>query len=149
MADDLLPLAHGGIDSDIPLGSMGLLDEARRSIDRLTPHEALEAHQRGAMLIDVRTEAHRAAAHNIPGAVVIDLTVLHWRLDPTFDYRIPEAASWDQPYILICRHGYSSSVAAALLVRMGLTRVADVIGGYEAWEADGLPVTDEPADVRE
>ncbi len=128
---------------------MGLLERARSSISRLTPRQAFEAQQAGAILIDLRTEAHRRAAHNVPGALAIDLTVLHWRLDPTFEYRIPEATSWDQPYILMCRHGYSSSVAAALLAKMGLTNVADVVGGYDAWEADGLPLTDEAADVRE
>lgn len=132
-----------------PLGSMGLLERARSSISRLTPREAFEAQQAGAVLIDLRTEAHRRAAHNIPGALAIDLTVLHWRLDPTFEYRIPEATSWDQPFILMCRHGYSSSIATALLVKMGLTNVADVVGGYDAWEADGFPFTDEAADVRE
>ncbi|WP_232817927.1 MULTISPECIES: rhodanese-like domain-containing protein [Kocuria] len=64
------------------------------------------------MLIDLRTLAHRADSVEIPGALVIDLTVLPWRLDPTFEWRIPEAISWDQRYVLICRHGYSSSSAA-------------------------------------
>lgn len=66
--------------------------------------------------------SNRRAAHDIPGALAIDLTALHWRLDPTFTYRIPEAIAWDQSYVLICRHGYSSSVAAALLAHMGFTK---------------------------
>lgn len=132
-------------------GSLGLLAEARASITRLTPRAALEALTSGALLVDVRTAAHRASGGHIPGAIVIDLTVLPWRLDPTFEWRIPEAVSWTQPWVLICRHGYSSSVAAHQLQRMGLENVADVDGGFEAWLAEGLPVAGPGyvADVRE
>jgi rhodanese-related sulfurtransferase len=42
--------------------------------------------------------------------------------------------------ILVCRHGESSSLAAAQLVQMGFLEAADVIGGAEAWRAAGLPV---------
>lgn len=127
---------------------MGLLDEAGALLTRLTPQQAHARQRAGALIIDVRTDAHRAAAQNIPGALVIDLTVLPWRLDPTFAHRIPEATGWERPYVLVCRHGYSSAVHAALLRRMGLTDVTDIEGGYEAWVAAGLPTTAEPADIR-
>lgn len=85
----------------------------------------------------------------IPGSLVIDLTVLPWRLHPEFPWRIPEAVSADQRWILVCRHGYSTSVAAWTLQRMGLTAVTDVIGGFEAWQAAGLPTTVDAPDVRQ
>ena len=94
-----------------------------------------EAFQRLAIVVDVRTEEHRRHAPGIPGSLVIDLTVLPWRLHPEFPWRIPEAVSADQRWILVCRHGYSTSVAAWALQRMGLTAVADVIGGFEAYRA--------------
>lgn len=131
-------------------GAQGLLAEARANIRRLSPREV---HRSGRLLIDVRTEAHRRLSGDIPGALVIDLTVLPWRLDPTFGWRIPEATGWDVPYAIICRHGYSSSVAAYQLTRMGLTDVVDVVGGFDAWAAAGLPVAAPGlgyvADVRE
>lgn len=129
-------------------GSLGLLVRARAELDRLTPQQAVVEQSGGAFLIDLRTPAHRAASAEIPGALVIDLTVLPWRLDPTFAWRIPEAVSWDARYILICRHGFSSSLAAWNLRQMGLTRATDVVGGFEAWEADGLLTTTAPADIR-
>ncbi|MEO9247925.1 rhodanese-like domain-containing protein [Citricoccus nitrophenolicus] len=135
---------------------MPLLHRVRAELDRLRPEQALAEQAAGAVLIDVRTAVHRAdagtgtgsGAGGIPGALAIDLTVLPWRLDPDFDHRIPEATDWDVRYILFCRHGYSSSLAAWNLRQMGLHRATDVIGGYKAWDAAGLPVSDEPADER-
>ena len=43
--------------------------------------------------------------------------------------------------VLICRHGYSSSFAAAQLAELGFDRPGDVVGGVEAWAEAGLPVT--------
>lgn len=80
--------------------------------------------------------------------MVIDRTVLEWRLDPLSPTRIPEATGPDVEVVVVCRQGYSSSLAAASLRAVGLTRVTDLIGGVEAWKAAGLPVSEGPADVR-
>ena len=48
----------------------------------------------------------------------------------------------------MCRQGYSSSLAAASLRALGLWRATDLAGGFEAWVADGFPVSEAPADVR-
>jgi rhodanese-related sulfurtransferase len=129
-------------------GSMALLHRIGAELGRLAPDQALAEQQRGAILVDVRTELQRASAANVPGALAIDLTVLPWRLDPGFEHRIAEATAWDTRYILICRHGYSSLLAAWNLRQMGLHRATDVVGGFGAWEAAGLPTTDGPADER-
>jgi len=47
--------------------------------------------------------------------------------------------------LLICEQGESSSLAAASLLELGFTHVGDVVGGFEAWEAAGLPIADAPA----
>ena len=46
---------------------------------------------------------------------------------------------------VICAEGYTSSLAAAALQDLGLTGATDVAGGYQAWEAGGLP-TAHPAE---
>jgi hypothetical protein len=66
------------------------LQEARRLLDRLTPEEAWAEARSGALLVDTRTAAQRARQGDLPGALVIDRTVLEWRLDPTSPVRIPE-----------------------------------------------------------
>lgn len=102
----------------------------------------------GALLVDTRTETQRAEQGELPGALVIDRTVLEWRLDPASEARIPEAVGYDVDIIVVCRQGYSSSLAAASLRAVGLRRATDLIGGVEAWVDVGLPLHDGPADVR-
>jgi rhodanese-related sulfurtransferase len=130
-----------------PAAVDGLLARARAGLDRLSAVRAHEAHLGGALLIDTRTAAQRARQGELPGAVVIDRTVLEWRLDPTGAHCIPEAAGRPR-VIVVCRQGFSSSLAAASLQQMGLD-ATDVIGGVEAWIAAGLPLCDGPADLRE
>jgi rhodanese-related sulfurtransferase len=126
-----------------------LLELSRRGVRRLTPEEVVAAAARGALVVDVRTEAQRRRQGELPGALVIDRTVLEWRLDPTSESRIPEATGSDLEIVVVCRQGYSSSLAAASLRTLGLHRATDMIGGVEAWAAAGLPLTDGPADIRE
>jgi rhodanese-related sulfurtransferase len=117
-----------------------LVRRARQRFKRLTPPEAQAARSRGALLVDTRTADQRGSGGSIPGALVIDRTVLEWRLDPTSPTRVPEAANTEIHVILICQEGYSSSLAAASLLDLGLVNATDVIGGFEAWRAAGLPV---------
>jgi rhodanese-related sulfurtransferase len=125
-----------------------VLAASREGVRRLAPHEAWQAQQDGALLVDTRTESQRAEAGEVPGAVVIDRTVLEWRLDPKSPDRVPEATSDELLVVVLCRQGYSSSLAAESLRRLGLWRATDVVGGVEAWRAAGLPLTAGPADVR-
>jgi rhodanese-related sulfurtransferase len=124
-----------------------LLAAARDGVRRLTPHETHAAMRRGALVVDTRTESQRVEQGELPGAVVIDRTVLEWRLDPDGPDRIREA-SYDVEVVVVCRQGYSSSLAAASLRALGLERATDMVGGVEAWLADGLPMGTGPADVR-
>lgn len=125
-----------------PPSSVGkLLDRARRRLTRVTAEEAAAEQIAGALLVDTRTLQQRTRDGEIPAALVIDRTVLEWRLDPGSPSRIPEAKDHKIRVIVICAEGYSSSLAAASLQDLGLVNATDVIGGFEAWEAAGLPVT--------
>ncbi|MFF5055835.1 rhodanese-like domain-containing protein [Micromonospora sp. NPDC000663] len=129
-------------------GIDALLEQARAGLHRLTPQQTVEAVRGGALLVDTRTETQRREQGDLPGAIVIDRTVLEWRLDPASAWRIPEATGYDREIILVCRQGYSSSLAAASLQTLGLRRATDMIGGVDAWLAAGLPTTDRPVDIR-
>jgi rhodanese-related sulfurtransferase len=117
-----------------------LLAAARARYQRLTPAEALAATRAGALLIDLRTDTQRQRDGEIPGALAIDRTVLEWRVDPASGAAHPAIGGLDAPLILLCNQGYSSSLAVGTLLDLGASRVTDVIGGFEAWRAAGLPV---------
>ena len=117
-----------------------VLERARSRLARVDPKRAAAEQAKGALLVDTRTETQRAKQGEIPGALVIDRTVLEWRLDPTSPHRIPEAASHEKRVIVICSEGYSSSLAAASLQDLGLVNATDVIGGFKAWKEAGLPI---------
>jgi rhodanese-related sulfurtransferase len=136
----------GGVDR--------LLAECRAGVHRLTPHETVAAAAAGALVVDTRTETQRRRQgelprHLLPGVLVVDRTVLEWRLDPGSAVRLPEATSYDRQVVVVCRQGFSSSLAAASLRALGLRSATDLAGGVEAWLAAGLPVDGGPADVRE
>lgn len=133
----------------VPLrGIDALLGRARAGLRRLTPVEAVAAIADGALLIDTRTLEQRTEQGDLPGAICIDRTVLEWRLAPDSAHRIPEARDPRRTIIVVCRQGFSSSLAAASLQAAGLPGATDMIGGFEAWVAAGLPLSDAPADVR-
>jgi rhodanese-related sulfurtransferase len=117
-----------------------VLATARNRIERLTPAEAYHAHLEGALLVDTRPEIYRETEGAIPGALVIERNVLEWRLDPASSAAIAEA-SYDAEVIVICNEGYASSLAAASLRDLGIRRATDLIGGYRAWRALGLPTS--------
>jgi rhodanese-related sulfurtransferase len=117
-----------------------LLAEARARLERVTAEQAFAEQRDGALLVDTRTYEQRRYAGCVPGAVVLDRTVFEWRLDPASPSHTPEVRDHDARIIVLCRQGYSSSLAAASLQELGLWRATDVIGGFEAWTAAGLPV---------
>lgn len=123
-----------------PLGIADVLDRVRESLDRLTPPEAAEAVRRGALLVDTRPMFQRATSGEIPGAIVVERNHLEWRLDPLSPHRVREAVGHELHWIVVCQEGYSSSLAAESLRRLGLRRATDLIGGFLAWRAAGLPV---------
>jgi len=116
-----------------------VLAEVRTGLKRLDPQEAHEAQQAGALLVDIRPVHQRDASGTLPGSVQIDLTVLEWRLDPACGAALP-LADLDAHVVVVCQEGYSSSLAAASLQRIGLHRATDLVGGVDAWVQQGFRV---------
>ncbi|MFE3740592.1 rhodanese-like domain-containing protein [Streptomyces sp. NPDC059134] len=117
-----------------------LLERVRADLDRLEPREAFEAATGGALLVDIRYAALRERDGLIPGALVVERNELEWRLDPQGSHRAPEATSHELRVVVVCNEGYASSLAAASLRQLGVHRATDLVGGFQAWKAEGLPV---------
>lgn len=120
-----------------------LLADARTRLERLTPSAAAEAVAGGARLVDIRPGWQRASDGEVPGALVVERNHLEWRLHPASDARHPLARP-GRRWIVLCAEGYTSSLAADALNSIGVP-ATDVVGGYAAWRAAGLPtVTGDP-----
>jgi rhodanese-related sulfurtransferase len=120
-----------------------LLARAQGRLDRLEPAATLAAQQAGAVIVDLRCDDDRRAHGVIPGSVHVPLSVVFWRLDPASGYDDPQLSDPKRQFVLVCEDGYSSSIAAATLQDLGFPRATDLVGGFSAWQAAGLPV--EPA----
>ena len=116
-----------------------LLAEARARLNRLSPLQASRAALEGAVLVDIRPAAQRAAEGEIPGTLIVERNVLEWRFDPASEASLPQA-SYDLRVVVVCSEGYTSSLAAAALQDLGIRGATDLDGGFRAWQAAGLPV---------
>ncbi|ADD41389.1 rhodanese-like domain-containing protein [Stackebrandtia nassauensis] len=137
MTPDAAPPGSQSIDD--------ILAAARARLHRLDPAETHAAVRDGAVLVDIRPAAQRAANGEIPDAVIVERNVLEWRFDPRSDARLRVAGRYDLRVIVFCQEGYTSSLAAASLHDLGLHRATDLDGGFAAWRAAGLPTSDGPS----
>jgi rhodanese-related sulfurtransferase len=107
-----------------------MLAEARSRIVRYTPAEA--AADADLLLVDIRSVDERARTGVIPGSKHVPYSVLQWRADPTSEWRDEDLAG--RRLCLVCQEGFSSSLAAASLVELGVD-AGDLVGGYDGWAA--------------
>jgi len=112
-----------------------MLAEARSRIVRYTPAEAAAADD--VLLVDLRSVDERGRSGVIPGSKHVPRSVLEWRADPTSEWHDPELMG--KRLVLVCAQGYSSSLAAASLVELGVD-AGDLVGGFEGWAVAGMPV---------
>lgn len=112
-----------------------LVESARRGLDRVLPADLQAEMLAGALVVDTRPVEQRERDGALPGALVIDRNVLEWRLDPTSPHCVPEMTHHHQRVIIVCNEGFSSSLAAATLRELGLSRATDLVGGFQALRA--------------
>jgi rhodanese-related sulfurtransferase len=125
-----------------------LLAAARKRIARLEPEAAWAAASVDeALIVDLRSSDERRRHGIVPGSIHIPRSVLEWRADPAGEWRNPHLGGAEQRLVLLCAEGYSSSLAAASLVDLGLALSGDVVGGFSAWRDAGLPVVDARDDM--
>lgn len=139
------PVRYDGVDA--------LLADARSRLDRISPRAAFqelvarEPDRDEVLLVDIRPAAQRAAEGEVAAwlpVLVVERNVLEWRFDPRSDARLPEA-SYDLRVLVLCQEGYTSSLAADALQSLGIRRATDVVGGFAAWRAAGMPVAGDAA----
>jgi rhodanese-related sulfurtransferase len=120
-----------------------LIAADREDVARMTPAEvaAVLAGDPAAVVVDTRQQIDRDHFGFVPGSIHLPRTVLEWRFDPASGYSDDRVAGFDRQVVLYCNDGYSSSLAAASLRRLGFARATDMIGGFNGWLRAGLPTS--------
>ncbi|KAG9393328.1 Rhodanese-like domain [Carpediemonas membranifera] len=121
-----------------------ILADSRKGITRVEPEDLPAAQARGAHVIDVRSAVTRDVEGHIPGAVVIERLVMDWRLDPRGAWRMAGAPEPADEVVVVCNEGFHSSLAARDLRELGLVHATDLVGGFRAYQAAGMPTVDVP-----
>ena len=93
------------------------------------PVEELNREREHVQIVDVRRQPEWDDGH-IPGAHLLPLNKIESMLGEL---------RHDLPVAVHCKGGYRSSIAASLIQRAGFEHVMNVIGGFDAWRACGLP----------
>jgi len=114
-------------------GADELLADARAHIRRVEPEDLETLHTGGALVVDIRPAAQRAAEGELGFGLVVERNVLEWRFDLTGDHTLPDVTHYDQAVVVVCSEGYASSLAAASLRELGFSEAGDLRGGYVAW----------------
>jgi len=122
-------------------GVDAMLADARSRLERIDVEAAYREVLEGALLVDIRPAAQRAAEGEVSPALrplVVERNVLEWRFDPRSEACLAEA-SYDARILVLCQEGYTSSLAADALRSLGLD-ATDIVGGFAAWRTAHLPV---------
>lgn len=104
--------------------------DEREPFTRLTPQEAREMLDNGAVIIDVR-EPHEYESGHVPDATLIPVNTVYARRA-----ELPT----DKDVIFVCAVGQRSALAAEMAAAAGLTRLFNLDGGTDAWIKAGQPV---------
>lgn len=124
----------------ITKGYKDLIREARERIETLSLETAqARLGDPDVVFVDIRDVRELEREGLIPGAFHAPRGMLEFWVDPDSPYHKPVFAQ-EKSFVLYCASAWRSSLAAAALHDMGLTRVSHIEGGFKAWKEAGLPV---------
>jgi len=117
-----------------------LIAEANAQIEKVSPKDAAaEAAAGKAVLVDVREPVEWE--HHIEGAVQVPRGLIEFAADPASPKHRPELDPAGR-VIVYCRSGARAALACVTLKDMGFENVANLEGGFGAWQEAGLPVNE-------
>lgn len=149
LGESRMRLARVGIEKVVGYLRDGILAWQREGLplDQVPQISVTEVHRErmedphAIQLIDVRRPMEWQAGH-IEGAALRPLDQMQLRKEHASGMSPEILAGLDpgKPLAVHCKSGYRSSIATSLLQRAGFRRVINVVGGFDAWQAQQLPV---------
>jgi rhodanese-related sulfurtransferase len=116
-----------------------LVDEAMAQVKTYTVVEVLaKSNDKNVQIVDIR-DVRELKAGTVTGSYHAPRCMLEFWVDPESPYHKKIWADDSKEFILFCGAGWRSALAAKTLQDMGMTNVAHIVGGYEAWVNAGGP----------
>ena len=139
--EDLRGYLAGGVDAWRQAG-LALLTTPQMTVQELHEKLGAGAGRKGTggaeiEVLDVRREGEWNVGH---------IAQADWKALDTFSHGLPEIDA-GRTVAVHCKSGYRSMIACGLLERAGHRSVANVVGGFDAWHAAGLPEVSSEAPV--
>jgi rhodanese-related sulfurtransferase len=112
-----------------------LVAAANAVVPSITPEEARQKIEAGALVVDVRDAAEVEKSGKVAGAVHIPRGMVEFRADPDTPY-YEKSFSKDKPVILYCAGGGRAALSGQALKEMGYSEVYN-LGGFSDWVESG------------
>ncbi|MGH9576968.1 MAG: rhodanese-like domain-containing protein [Terriglobales bacterium] len=98
----------------------------------LLPAEAHALMQKGAKLVDVRTDAELQYVGSVPGSEAIEWNRYpEGQRNPDFLQQLDQAVGKDEPVMFLCRSGVRSHSAAIAATQAGWKEAYNILEGFE------------------
>jgi len=125
---------------NISKGYRQLVAAAEKEIETLDIEAALALHgSEDVVFVDLRDVRELWREGTIPGAFHCPRGLLEFWIDPDSIY-YRDIFACGKKFLFFCNLGWRSALAAQVCQQMGLTPVAHIGGGFDAWKAAGGPV---------
>ncbi len=127
----------------ITKGFRVLVDQAMAEVKTYTVAEVLakaadKSADKVVQIVDIR-DVRELRNGTVTGSYHAPRCMLEFWVDPESPYHKKIWADESKEFILFCGAGWRSALAAKTLQDMGMTNVAHIEGGYEAWVNAGAP----------
>jgi rhodanese-related sulfurtransferase len=124
----------------ITKGYQQLVAEAEKEIETISVNEALELHGgRDVLFVDLRDVRELWREGFIPDSFHCPRGMLEFWIDPASIY-YKDIFACGKKFLFYCNLGWRSALAAQVSQQMGLSPVAHIGGGFDAWKQAGGPV---------
>jgi rhodanese-related sulfurtransferase len=124
----------------ITKGCQQLVAAAEKEIETISVHDALKLHgSRDVVFVDLRDVRELWREGCIPDAFHCPRGMLEFWIDPDSIY-YKDIFDCGKKFLFYCNLGWRSALAAQVSQQMGLTPVAHIGGGFDAWKQAGGPL---------
>ena len=118
-------------------GYQQLVAEAEKEIETISVVDAMKLHDSvDVVFVDLRDVRELAREGFVPGAFHCPRGMLEFWIDPDCIYYKDIFAS-GKKFLFYCNLGWRSALAAQVSQQMGLSPVAHIDGGFDAWKQAG------------